>query len=581
MVKVNYASLQTQSSTMSSASQSRVAGFNQLISAFDSFGGSGGELIGTGYDAARAYATNVMSPYYKGCILYSEAVADAANTLADSYAAKCGADNLDEEQLQAEIHHATSACIGLGNSIVRLESVKQTEAIKTRLNNLRNQYDAAQSQLTVAQEKLDKLLAFSAESPSACASADGYQGLVSQAMSGISVSFGGGGFALPEDLTWVSAVEQGWADREIAMENNYLSALEKVKTGEPLTEAELTAIERYAAAYPERVDASVLEYVQQARQVKAEEMKIRGLIDKVDAGKELTDEETKTLQDYQSNHPNSSLLENIKHALGQNESKKKEEETASNDLIDKTIESYNNGDISEVEVANILRLLKENGFDVEGSKKLIQEFGKESLSSWLQDTASKGFANYITSFILPSSPLLAQQLKKYIGKTLTKVGTSALLSTSSSSTANQVISKGIDIVSDFAVPAANSLDDLGRAGSALVANSQFTKYLPYGIGAAIDFGVQVFQGKPVGEAAIKTAAHTAINIALIGATGPVGFVVGVLGSMAFDAIYDNREAIGKWIGDATSSVSDKAGEIFDKAGDAVGGFFKGLGSAFG
>ena len=181
MVKVNYASLQTQSSTMSSASQSRVAGFNQLISAFDSFGGSGGELIGTGYDAARAYATSVMSPYYKGCILYSEAVADAANTLADSYAAKCGAENLDEEQLQAEIHHATSACIGLGNSIVRLESVKQTEAIKTRLNHLRNQYDAAQSQLTVAQEKLDKLLAFSAESPSACASADGYQGLVSKA----------------------------------------------------------------------------------------------------------------------------------------------------------------------------------------------------------------------------------------------------------------------------------------------------------------------------------------------------------------------------------------------------------------
>ena len=368
----------------------------------------------------------------------------------------------------------------------------------------------------------------------------------------------------------MSAVEQGWSDREIALENNYLSALEKVKNGESLTETELTAIERYAAAYPERVDASALQYVQQARQVKAEEMKYRSIIDKVDAGKSLTDEETKILQDYQSNHPNSNLLGKVKHARF----KKKEEETASNDLIDKMIESYNNGDISEVVLANILRLLKENGFDVEGSKKLIQEFGKESLSSWLQDTASKGFVNYITSFILPGSPLLAQQLKNYIGKTLTKVGTSALLSTSSGSIANQVISKGIDIVSDFAVPVANSLDDLGRAGSALVSNSQFTKYLPYGIGAAIDFGVQVFQGKPVGEAAIKTAAHTAINIALMGATGPVGFVVGVIGSMAFDAIYDNREAIGKWIGDAASSISDKAG-------DAVGGFFKGLGSAFG
>lgn len=323
MVKVNYASLQTQSSTMSSASQSRVAGFNQLISAFDSFGGSGGELIGTGYDAARAYATSVMSPYYKGCILYSEAVADAANTLADSYAAKCGAENLDEEQLQAEIHHATSACIGLGNSIVRLESVKQTEAIKTRLNNLRNQYDAAQSQLTVAQEKLDKLLAFSAESPSACASADGYQGLVSQAMSGISVSFGGGGFALPEDLSWVSTVEQGWADREIAMENNYLSALEKVKTGEPLTEAELTAIERYAAAYPERVDASVLEYVQQARQVKAEEMKYRSIIDKVDAGKELSDSDTKFIEEYKKNHPDVGINPDLEKASAEKSEYKK------------------------------------------------------------------------------------------------------------------------------------------------------------------------------------------------------------------------------------------------------------------
>ena len=582
MVKVNYASLQTQSSTMSSASQSRVAGFNQLISAFDSFGGSGDELIGSGYDAARVYATSIMSPYYKGFILYSEAVADAANTLADNYVAKCGAENLDEEQLQAEIDSLSRGCMSLSASISGLQSkTKPAEGDAARISRLQEQLTAAQSQLTTVQEKLANLRAFSAESLLACTSADTYQLLISQAMSGVSASFGGGGFTLPEDLSWVSDVEQGWADREIALENNYLSALEKVKNGESLTEAELTAIERYAAAYPDSVDASVLKYVQEARQVKAEEMKIRGLIDKVDAGKSLTDEETKTLQDYQSNHPDSNLLEHVKHALGQNESKKKEEETASNDLIDKTIESYNNGDISEVDVANILRLLKENGFDVEGSMKLIQEFGKESLSSWLQDKASKDFANYITSFILPGSPLLAQQLKNYIGKTLIKVGTSALLSTSPGSTANQVISKGIDIVSDFAVPAANSLDDLGRAGSALVSNSQFTKYLPYGIGAAIDFGAQVFQGKPVGEAAIKTAAHTAINIALMGATGPLGFVVGVFGSMAFDAIYDNREAIGKWIGDAASSISDKANEIFDKAGDAVGGFFKGLGSAFG
>ena len=344
MVKVNYASLQTQSSTMSSASQSRVAGFNQLISAFDSFGGSGGELIGTGYDAARAYATSVMSPYYKGCILYSEAVADAANTLADSYAAKCGAENLDEEQLQAEIDSATRGCMSLSASISGLQSKSKPAAgDAARISSLQNQLTAAQNQLTAAQEKLANLRAFSAESPSACASADGYQGLVSKAMSGISVSFGGGGFALPEDLTWVSDVEQGWAEREIAMENNYLSALDKVYNGESLTEAELTAIERYAAAYPERVDSSVLEYVQKARQVKAEEMKYRSIIDKVDAGKELSDSDTKFIEEYKKNHPDVGINPDLEKA------------SAEKSEYNKIVEKAHKGKLSDEDVQILIK----------------------------------------------------------------------------------------------------------------------------------------------------------------------------------------------------------------------------------
>ena len=324
MVKVNYASLQTQSSTMSSVSQSRVAGFNQLLSAFNSFGDSGNELIGSGYDAARVYATSVMSPYYKGFILYSEAVADAANTLADNYVAKCGTENLDEEQLQAEIDSITRGCMSLSASISGLQSkTKPAEGDAARISRLQEQLTAAQSQLTTVQEKLANLRAFSAESPSACASADTYQLLISKAMSGISVSFGGGNFSLPEDLSWVSVVEQGWADREIAMENNYLSALEKVNNGESLTEAELTAIERYAAAYPDRVDDSVIQYVQQARQVKAEEMKYRSIIDKVDAGKELSDSDTKFIEEYKKNHPDVAINSELEKASAEKSEYKK------------------------------------------------------------------------------------------------------------------------------------------------------------------------------------------------------------------------------------------------------------------
>ena len=88
MVKVNYGALQTMSSTTSSASQGRVAGYQQLISAFSTFSGSD-DLQGAGYDAARAYASGIMVSYYQACILYSEAVADAADFLADNYSALC------------------------------------------------------------------------------------------------------------------------------------------------------------------------------------------------------------------------------------------------------------------------------------------------------------------------------------------------------------------------------------------------------------------------------------------------------------------------------------------------------------
>ena len=541
MVKVNYASLQTQSSTMSSVSQSRVAGFNQLLSTFNSFGDSGNELIGTGYDAARVYATSVMSPYYKGFILYSEAVADAANTLADNYVAKCGAENLDEEQLQAEIDSITRGCMSLSASISGLQSkTKPAEGDAARISRLQEQLTAAQSQLTTVQEKLANLKAFSAESLLACTSADTYQLFISKAMSSISTSFGGGSFALPQDLSWVGDVEQGWVDREIALENNYLSALEKVKNGESLTEAELTAIERYAAAYPESVDTSVLQHVQQARQVKAEEMKIRGLIDKVDAGKPLTDEETKTLQDYQSNHPDSNLLENVKYALDQNEAKKKEQKNIddeSKEIISKAEKAYKNGEIDDKTFQSI-----KSGI-INFGAAYIQELLKTKITDKAVEAFTKSAVEWFTHNI-----------------NATQIGRSAAL----------VGGGTVTIATDF-----NPI-------WAQLARGAVKNGVKYGIpivGALVDFGMQKASGESTGDALIKTGAHVGIAAGvgmMVG--GPIGFGVGVLATMAFDYIYDNYKDdvidVGK---NAVNAVSDVVGKV----GDAVSGFGKTLGSVFG
>ena len=62
--------------------------------------------------------------------------------------------------------------------------------------------------------------------------------------------------------------------------------------------------------------------------------------------------------------------------------------------------------------------------------------------------------------------------------------------------------------------------------------------------------------------------------------------------MLFDKVYDdNIEKVEKWIGKTYEgtkknvkkfvySVGDTAGKIWDSAGDAVNGFFSGLGSVF-
>ena len=340
MVKVYYGSLQTQSSTTSSATQSRVVGFNQLISAFSQFGSSYEDLLGEGYDAARIFANGIMVPYYKGCILYSEAVGDSANKLADDYSATCGAEDLDEEKLRAEIDSAGRGCMSLSASISGLQSKsKPAEGDAQRIASLQNQLALAESKLREAQDKLDKLLQFNANSATACDSANTYAFYMNKAQIGISASFSGGNFNMPSDLSWVEIVEQGWENREIALSDAYTKAVEKVYSGEELTEADLTAIERYSREYPEYVDPTVLNQSKEIRTLKSEEMSNRSLINKVENGQILNDNEVKSLQEYNKKYPNGILSGKIQGALEDNELNKKKKIESKSTNTKKTTES--------------------------------------------------------------------------------------------------------------------------------------------------------------------------------------------------------------------------------------------------
>ena len=304
MVKVNYGALQTMSSTTSSASQERVAGYQQLINAFSTFSGSY-ELQGDGYDAARTYASGIMVSYYQACILYSEAVADAGDYLADTYTALCGSESLDEEELQTEINSATRGSMQVSSSIASFERRdKLTDAQKASLESLRKQASELDEQIRVATEKLEHLKAFDAASASACTAVNDAAGTIASAEHTLGVSFAARTFECTTSTDWGTTVATKWEARAVNLQEAYDKALQKLYNGEELTESDLTAIERYNSEYPGVVDQEILQYTKEVRQVKADEMKYRSLVDKLDSGKELTNEEIRTIEDKKESYPN-------------------------------------------------------------------------------------------------------------------------------------------------------------------------------------------------------------------------------------------------------------------------------------
>ena len=304
MVKVNYGALQTMSSTTSSASQARVAGYKQLINAFSTFSGSY-ELQGDGYDAARTYASGIMVSYYQACILYSEAVADATDYLADTYTALCGSESLDEEELQTEINNATRGSMQVSSSIASFERRdKLTDTQKASLESLRKQASELDEQIRVATEKLEHLRAFDTASASACTAANDAAATIASAEHTLGVSFAARTFECTTSTDWATTVATKWEARAVNLQESYDKALQKLYNGEELTESDLTAIERYNSDYPGVVDQEILQYTKEVRQVKADEMKYRSLVDKLDSGKELTNEEIRTIEDKKGSYPN-------------------------------------------------------------------------------------------------------------------------------------------------------------------------------------------------------------------------------------------------------------------------------------
>ena len=535
MVKMVLSSSDAQGQTMSSVGKARVTAYNSAVTALSNFNGAG-DLQGSAYDSGKQYGVSVITPLIKGAIMYSEYLSEAVPKLPSKYRSEVGGEDLDSAVLESEIQSLESSISSLRGTFRAMES--SDHADKSLLQNISSRMDSLTSQKNEKMDKLRKLNLF-AGSSNEVFSGEGAKSMdtvVKNLTAGLNMihgdfaSFGG---TFPKHsgktLNWAKSIEGEW-DKKAKIDEEYQKVLEKVNQGKDLTEDDVKALEAYQKRY----------------------------------GRDLADNVNNAMKKYVE---------------------KETEEIAK--MISDTLEAYKRGEISEEAINGVFNFLQQNGINISPNdlKKISGKFLEESLNSKLSDLWSEMGTEYYTTYMLPYQvPYLVNGLKSQIGKTLTKYGLSALLSTAPGSMANKIVGESIEKVGDAVIPLANKLNGF-------LGNAKFAKALPFGLGAGLDFAGQLLSGEKLGDAAFKTGGHLLIQLGLGAAGGPVGFFVGVGLSMGFDFIYDHRKEIGKFAndvwngtkkiaGDAMNSIGDTAGKIWDSAGDAVNGFFSGLGSVF-
>jgi len=219
MVKMSLGNSTSQGSSTSSISSSRISAYNGAISSLNSFIGAS-NLQGNAYSSAKSYASTVLIPLIQGAILLSEAVSNAVTTFPSRYTSEVAGESLDSEVLEAQIATYQAA---YDRSSAWLTS-EMSKKVLNESSILRAQQSMARNlgKVTELQEKLDKLMAFNASSPSIFDEISGLYSAVSQGLSQVNNSFSSynGTFSLPskEELAWTTTITTAWEEREKVIE---------------------------------------------------------------------------------------------------------------------------------------------------------------------------------------------------------------------------------------------------------------------------------------------------------------------------------------------------------------------------
>ena len=178
------------------------------------------KLKGVTYDSAKKYCAVVIEPLVRGCILLNEEISRANENYVNTYKSEVDTVSLKQQELERLIREAEGQIRRIEHLLnllyqedpISYSQISMAEENKETYRKLKNELE----------EKLRKLLAFNAKSPSFFSEVEVLKSSVDQGLAQAEKSWSPTSktFNLPSrsDMGWIEAIEGKWLEKDYTQE---------------------------------------------------------------------------------------------------------------------------------------------------------------------------------------------------------------------------------------------------------------------------------------------------------------------------------------------------------------------------
>ena len=209
-------SARSQTNSIKSLTTKQIASYEEIERALTNFVTQTHNLKGETYDSAKAYCSSVLTPVIRGSILLDQAIARANEQYINTYTGEVHNDSLKQSELERAIED-TKSQIAFNERLLN-EHFEQDAVDLREVSNLQDKISSYRKIQHDLEEKLRKLLAFNAKSPSFFQEIESLKNAVDQGMAIANKSWNptSKSFALPsrEEMGWVNVINNAYLSRD-------------------------------------------------------------------------------------------------------------------------------------------------------------------------------------------------------------------------------------------------------------------------------------------------------------------------------------------------------------------------------